>query len=55
MSETSRETTRLRLAEQATNWLKPLVIQAGGVINGASPAAVDEAQPQSDADRIMSA
>lgn len=55
MSETSRETTRLRLAEQATGWLKPLVIQAGGVINGASPAAVDEGQPQSDADRIMSA
>jgi hypothetical protein len=55
MSETTQASTRVRLAEQATGWLKPLVIQAGGVINGASEAQAEEAQPQSDADLIMSA
>jgi hypothetical protein len=52
--EATQPATRVRLAEQATNWLKPLVIQAGGVINGASEAQAEEAQPQSDADMIMS-
>lgn len=55
MSETTQAETRIRLAEQATGWLKPLVIQAGGVINGAHEIRVEEAQPQSDADLIMSA
>lgn len=55
MTEASQAATRMRLAEQATGWLKPLVVQAGGVINGTSPTLADEAQPQSDADRIMSA
>jgi hypothetical protein len=54
MTEATQPTTRVRLAEQATGWLKPLVIQAGGVINGASEAQAEEAQPQSDADQIMS-
>jgi hypothetical protein len=55
MGEAVQPATRVRLAEQATGWLKPLVIQAGGVINGASEAQAEEAQPQSDADLIMSA
>lgn len=55
MSEATQATTRIRLAAQATGWLKPLVIQAGGVINGASEAQAEDAQPQSDADMIMSA
>jgi hypothetical protein len=55
MGQAIQPTTRVRLAEQATGWLKPLVIQAGGVINGASEAQAEEAQPQSDADQIMSA
>jgi hypothetical protein len=55
MTEASQDKTRLRLAEEATGWLKPLVIQAGGVINGTSPALADDSQPQTDADRIMSA
>jgi hypothetical protein len=55
MSEATQASTRVRLAQQATGWLKPLVIQAGGVINGASEAQAEEAQPQSDADLIMSA
>ena len=55
MAEATQPTTRVRLAEQATGWLKPLVIQAGGVINGASETQAEEAQPQSDADLIMSA
>jgi hypothetical protein len=55
MNEATQASTRVRLAEQATGWLKPLVIQAGGVINGASEAQAEEAQPQSDADLIMSA
>ena len=55
MTEATQPTTRVRLAEQATGWLKPLVIQAGGVINGADEIQAEEAQPQSDADLIMSA
>ena len=54
MTETKREETRIRLAEQATDWLKPLVIRAGGVINGGDDAAAD-ARPQNDVDQIMSA
>jgi hypothetical protein len=29
------------LAEQATGWVKPLVMQAGGVINGNGAADVE--------------
>ncbi len=54
MGEATQATTRVRLAEQATGWLKPLVAQAGGVINGATEEQAEEAQPQSDADLIMS-
>ncbi len=36
-----QDKTRMRLAEQATIWVKPLVALAGGVINGGSEADVD--------------
>jgi hypothetical protein len=49
-----QDATKTRLAENAVGWLKPLVAKAGGMINGASEAEADEAQPQSDADLIMS-
>ena len=41
MREASQDKTRTRLAEQATGWVKPLVSQAGGVINGDGAADVD--------------
>jgi hypothetical protein len=34
MREAQQDKTRATLAEQATAWVKPLVMQAGGVING---------------------
>ena len=41
MREAQQDQTRARLAEQATIWVKPLVMQAGGVINGSGEADVD--------------
>jgi hypothetical protein len=41
MREATLDKTRTRLAEQATGWVKPLVTQAGGVINGDGAADVD--------------
>src|SRR6202140_4732675 len=41
MREAKQDKTRARLAEQATLWVKPLVMLAGGVINGGSEADVD--------------
>jgi hypothetical protein len=41
MREAQQDKTRARLAEQATIWVKPLVMQAGGVINGDGAADVD--------------
>lgn len=41
MREASQDKTRTRLAEQATGWVKPLVTQAGGIINGDGAADVD--------------
>jgi hypothetical protein len=49
-----RDVTKMRLAENALAWLKPLVAKAGGMINGVSEAEADDAQPQSDVDMIMS-
>jgi len=49
-----QDVTKMRLAENAVAWLKPLVAKAGGMINGASQAEADDAQPQSDVDMIMS-
>jgi hypothetical protein len=41
MREAKLDGTRARLAEQATVWVKPLVAQAGGIINGATEADVE--------------
>ncbi len=41
MREAKQDKTRATLAEQATGWVKPLVAQAGGIINGATEADVD--------------
>jgi hypothetical protein len=41
MREAKQDKTRARLAEQAIVWVKPLVMLAGGVINGGSEADVD--------------
>ena len=41
MREASQDKTRARLAEQATGWVKPLVLLAGGIINGDGAADVD--------------
>ena len=41
MREATQDKTRARLAEQATGWVKPLVTQAGGVINGDGAADVE--------------
>ncbi|HLI99514.1 MAG TPA: hypothetical protein VKT76_07350 [Bradyrhizobium sp.] len=41
MREAQKDMTRSRLAEQAIIWVKPLVMQAGSIINGAGEADVD--------------
>jgi hypothetical protein len=41
MREATQNKPRARLAEEATGWVKPLVTQAGGIINGAGEADVD--------------
>jgi hypothetical protein len=41
MQEARQDKTRATLAEQATGWVKPLVMLAGGVINGGAEADVD--------------
>jgi hypothetical protein len=41
MREARLDKTRATLAEQATGWVKPLVMQAGGIINGGSEADVE--------------
>jgi hypothetical protein len=41
MREANQDKTRATLAEQATGWVKPLVMQAGGIINGDIEADVD--------------
>jgi len=50
-----QDATKMRLAEQAVCWLKPLVAKAGGIINGIDETAAENARPQSEADLIMSA
>src|SRR3954452_7401481 len=42
MREAKQDKTRATLAEQATGWVKPLVMLTAGVINGASEADVEE-------------
>jgi outer membrane murein-binding lipoprotein Lpp len=41
MREASQAKTRARLAEQAIHWVKPLVMAAGGVINGGSEGDIE--------------
>jgi hypothetical protein len=41
MRDARQDKTRAMLAEQATLWVKPLVMQAGGIINGDTEADVD--------------
>jgi len=41
MREANQDKTRARLAEQAIHWVKPLVMAAGGVINGGSEGDVE--------------
>ena len=41
MREAQQDKTRATLAEQATDWVKPLVALAGGIINGAAEANVE--------------
>ena len=41
MQEAQQDKTRAILAEQATGWVKPLVMKAGGVINGGTEADVE--------------
>jgi hypothetical protein len=41
MREARQDKTRATLAEQATNWVKPLVALAGGIINGTTEANVE--------------
>jgi hypothetical protein len=49
-----QDVTKMRLAENALAWLKPLVAKAGGMINGVNKSETDDARPQSDVDMIMS-
>jgi hypothetical protein len=42
MREARQDKTRATLAEQATGWVKPLVMMTAGVINGASEANVEQ-------------
>ena len=41
MRQAKQDTTRARLAEQATGWVKPLVTLAGAIINGGTEADID--------------
>ncbi len=41
MRQAKQDKTRARLAEQAIGWVKPLVAQAGGIINGGTEADVE--------------
>jgi hypothetical protein len=41
MRDAQQAKTRARLAEQASGWVKPLVMQAGGIINGDGAADVE--------------
>lgn len=41
MRDVKQDVTRARLAQQAAGWIKPLVVAAGGIINGGSESDVD--------------
>jgi hypothetical protein len=50
MRQVSQDHSRAQLAERATTWVKPLVMAAGGVINGPEQDA-----GEADVDQIMTA
>ena len=50
MRETTQDSTRAKLADQAASWLKPLVVQAGAVINGDVDA--DSIPDQAEVDEV---
>jgi hypothetical protein len=41
MRKVEKDETRVKLAEQATQWVKPLIATCGGIINGGSEADVE--------------
>jgi len=41
MRGVEKDATRVRLAEQAASWVKPLIAACGGLINGGVEANVD--------------
>jgi hypothetical protein len=41
MREAQQDAIRTKLAEQATSWVKPLVTEAGGIINGGCASDID--------------
>ena len=56
MRAAAQDKTRAKLAQQATEWLKPLISQAGGVINGeieTDPTPVSEVDEVDAVDAIM--
>lgn len=53
VQQSTRDATKMRLAEQALAWLKPLVAQAGAIINGAGARAETKTAPQREVDLIM--
>lgn len=55
MMETKHDCARQRLAAQAAEWLKPLVVRAGQVINGGIRTMATAPEPQSDIDLLISA
>src|SRR3954447_5470461 len=40
MRELEKDTTRVRLAEQPAQWVKPLIATCGGIINGGAEADI---------------
>ncbi|MGJ4929774.1 hypothetical protein ACQR1I_27590 [Bradyrhizobium sp. HKCCYLS2038] len=56
MREATKDGTKAKLAEQAAGWVKPLVSQAGGIINGDiefDPEPVSEVDEVDAVDAIM--
>src|SRR5215475_11106650 len=41
MRDVEKDATRVKLAEQATAWVKPLIAACGGIINGGTEADVE--------------
>jgi hypothetical protein len=50
MREATQDKTRARLAEQAAGWVKPLIAQTGGIING--DIEIDPIPDQSEVDEV---